>query len=104
MRLIDADKLLKEIDTEYSANLINKESVLDRIADSDTVDTVPVVHAHWIYDRHFQRHVCSRCGNKIPTRWGKEKFKYCPMCGVRMDEDENSPDIQRRRDQTARCV
>lgn len=47
MRLIDADKLLQEIefdyDLDYGETLINPRDFADAVCDSPTVDAVPVV-------------------------------------------------------------
>ena len=48
-----------------------------------TVDTVPVVHAHWKYGKNGV-FWCSTC-ECIPAT----KSKFCPSCGAKMDGDEN---------------
>lgn len=57
-----------------------------------TVDAVPVRHGKWICGNEFHWYTasCSRCGYKRTTdikatNWNL--WKYCPMCGARMDAE-----------------
>lgn len=59
----------------------------------DHLQAVPVRHGRWIYGNEFHWYTasCSRCGYKRTTdikatNWNG--WKYCPMCGARMVEDE----------------
>lgn len=109
MRLIDADKLLCEIEEELSRECkvytAEQNKWIDtglRIAAADirhqpTVDAVPVVHGRWIHCQGKSNlWYCSECGEKIlynPTRrtYNIEKRpvhevnKYCRGCGAKMD-------------------
>ena len=70
-----------------------------------TVDTVPVVHAHWdcienvfSYEGTFDAYECSHChksflddlceNNGSEMVDAREDFKFCPFCGAKMDEAE----------------
>ena len=100
MRLIDADALLKNIESE-----INKKTKVILLADYNdyycsgmrnairlvkrlpTVD--PVKHGHWIFVKDMVSYIrCSECGDDIC--WVNTKRpKYCPSCGARMDGSAN---------------
>ena len=56
-----------------------------------TIDAVPVRHGKWIYgnDFHWYTASCSECGYQRRTdikAEGWNQWKFCPMCGSRMDE------------------
>jgi hypothetical protein len=86
MRLIDANKLRKEIDKQaypYRDSTANDIyfSVLHLLADAPTVELVQ--HGKW--EEYEVPHIicCSECD------WGtgvdEKHFKYCPNCGAKMD-------------------
>ena len=97
MRLIDADALLKNIESE-----INKKTKVILLADYNhyycsgmrnvirfvkrmpTIDTVK--HGRWIIYQEFDHKLkCSQCG--CHTVWMDEVVpNYCPYCGARMIE------------------
>ena len=87
-RYIDAEKLINNID----ALVINSQDVMfirKLIADLETEDVKPVVHAHW-YRNWVDVPVCSNCKfgwDSQPELDGKPLFKYCPNCGAKMDGD-----------------
>ena len=111
MRLIDADALLKNIESE-----INKKTKVILLADYNhyycsgmrnairlvkRLPTVePVKHGHWIHvdelpsGDYFK---CSECNHEIYLKHGwkvsfespADKYKYCPNCGTRMENNAN---------------
>ena len=69
--------------------------VLAAIDKQPTADVAPVVHAHWIEDagqsakRIEKIYYCSAC--EYFDAWGEEeRYDYCPNCGARMDEREET--------------
>ena len=100
-RLIDAKALWKNVDklpSVLDANngwLVKKTSVLAKIEDATVVQLKPVVHAHWFLldDCANEGVYCSACTKKVyKTDYANQKLKskYCPNCGARMDEKENT--------------
>ena len=100
MRLIDADKMAVDESEAYMSaqvqitddlnrlvNFAARSKIQRHIADTPTVDAVPVVHGHFVHDGpRFAHGVdwwhCSNCGrlaSGVETR-----FDYCPWCGARM--------------------
>ena len=87
-RLIDAEKLKKHYawweDDE-------RRTLFDQIVDAQpTIDAEPVRHGKWEmkpdpFGFFDEIPVCSECGCTTTMR---EKTKYCPNCGCRMDKDE----------------
>lgn len=92
MRLIDADIIQDELATlilyvvgtpegecvEYAHNLIDAQP---------TIDTVSVVHAYWIDQKHGV-YKCSNCRNYLDFRGvnaDRGDANYCPNCGAEMD-------------------
>lgn len=80
MRLIDADKLLQEIefdyDLDYGETLINPRDFADAVCDSPTVDAVPVVRCrdcihHYIDEYGFP--ACAESGAML----NPEEDDYC---------------------------
>ena len=98
MRLIDADALVENIESEidkenkvpldddrkyfYCAGMRNVIRLVKRLP---TVD--PVKHGHWIFVEKMVSYIkCSECGDNIC--WvNTQRPKYCPGCGARMDGD-----------------
>lgn len=100
-RLIDAKALWKNVDklpSVLDANngwLVKKTSVLAKIEDTTVVQLNPVVHAHWFLldDCANDGVYCSACAKKVyKTDYANQKLKskYCPNCGAKMDEKENT--------------
>lgn len=52
-----------------------------------TVDTHPIVHAHWI-DRDHGYQMCSNCFEECceNSEFPFVTFEYCPFCGAKMDK------------------
>ena len=89
MRLIDADALKIEIACVYGSN----PRYLNWLNHAPTVDAVPVRHGKWLYDNqfHWYRASCNQCGYYRVTDIkadGWNEWRFCPMCGARMDEVE----------------
>ena len=97
MRLIDADALIPEIlhklcvkSTDY---LLEQERfVVKMIENAPTINTEPVRHGEWI--RHIDNSPsigmyvdwnCSKCNYT-----GRKGYKFCPNCGARMDDDNET--------------
>ena len=112
MRLIDADKLMKYLESIFNEHkaessqdghnddpFVDGESsamhnVFEAISEQPTVDAQPVVHAHWIDEElelgeDFSIYKCSNCGEEFQLMDGTPNdndYDYCPHCGARMDE------------------
>ena len=110
MRLIDADDLIKAFEAldlmsgQYAESFTNLagnrsmeiECAKDYIDKAKTIDSVPVVHAHWIPSYPNQRtgkarvFVCSNCEHAVfvPRQMSVDELGYvfCPHCGAKMDE------------------
>ena len=90
-RLIDADALLQEMETEtYKHNgndLWHFTGIKAMIECEPTVD--PVVHGRWlpheimIRGPLFANYSCSECGK------AGHQTNYCPYCGAKMDKEED---------------
>lgn len=96
MRLIDADKLLQEIefeyDLDYGETLINPRDFADAVCDSPTVDAVPVVRCReckfWMPE-HIERDDGSIMlyeqlpwmePRMAPIEFGVNVGSYCTLC------------------------
>lgn len=57
-------------------------------------DVAPVRHGKWLFTttdiQGLSMRVCSECGFQYP--FALQKFNYCPVCGARMDEEEEEED------------
>ena len=92
MRLIDADALKEYFKTirKYHVGKYSEWYLADVLEQQPTVDAVPVRHGKWT--RHTLgstggygttvMHQCSECESMTISR-----FRYCPTCGARMDEE-----------------
>lgn len=95
MRLIDADIAYASLSNYYHHRTEEQHKALKEALDRViTVDAEPTRHAHWITEIHPYNGAyslkCSYCGE-----WGglnneeyNEKWRYCPNCGAKMDEEE----------------
>ena len=102
MRLIDADALkdgLIDYQQKYTDSLGDDywivENVLLRIEEIPTIDAEPVRHGKWIelntesgIFMTYDEVKCSECGFVEFFNKGWERFKYCPTCGAKMDEED----------------
>ena len=78
MRLIDADKLWKDITT----NIEECDDILEIIEKQPTIDAEPVRHGRWEYIGGYgYQHRCSKCFMCAGYR-----TNYCPNCGTLMDK------------------
>ena len=99
-RYINADALKKSIREETLFLEWQNVLIAKVIDDQPTVDAVPVVHGEWENGRYRsvdqtgetyddgEALICTncRCGfrkNVVDWRW-----KYCPACGARMDDND----------------
>lgn len=109
MRLIDADDLIKAFEAldlmkeEYAESFTNMagnrsmeiEYAKDYIDNAKTIDSEPVVHAHWFTLDPNQRtgkayeFACSNCERVVFTSRQKSinelGYVFCPHCGAKMD-------------------
>ena len=101
MRLIDADEFRKTMLAEierlyrvghlYSATVVS--DVIEKLEQCPTVESEPVIHAHWIIEENGLYAKCSNCGTtdyseeySIDEKFYNEENKYCCNCGAKMDE------------------
>ena len=100
MRLIDADKMAVDEseaymsaqvqitdDLKWLVNFAAHSKIQRLIADTPTVDVVPVVHGRWIEKSAPARKIyfeCSHCGAQ-ENKHTAIKGYYCWRCGAKMD-------------------
>lgn len=80
MRLIDADALISEANSEGAYGYVDAV----QISKAPTIEAKPIIHAHWIIDGEWAE--CSGCheDEKIAVLVHKD---FCPACGAIMDEE-----------------
>lgn len=89
MRIIDADKLLKEADTEGAWGYVDKIQILE--APTIRLEDL-ILKGEWI-DEPSERiwtTTCSNCGTEKPQH---EHTKYCPDCGAIMNKIEKDGEV-----------
>lgn len=79
-KLIDADDLLMDNSWAFYDENGNRNDACIAVENAPTVDAEPVRHGHWEWDGDY---ICSNCGE----RGHRNKWKYCPNCGAKMDEE-----------------
>ncbi len=93
MRLIDADKLLQEIefeyDLDYGETLIDPRDFADAVCDSPTVDAVPVVRC-----RECRYYAASGATTSFCIHPGGMKFTSDPDYCSRGKRREQSADVR----------
>ena len=93
-KLIDRDELLAVVQEDMQCSVTGRENmeevrkmmqnILDDIAESPVVDTVPVRHGKWIDNYNGIEGAwsfCSVCGERAI-----DLYDFCPNCGARMNE------------------
>ena len=93
IRPIDGNALIELINGGYDLDFDEvqetKRELLRMIMEQPTVDAVPVRHGKWekIPSSYEVTYACSECGEKTDeTIMGLPRYVYCPMCGARMVE------------------
>lgn len=103
-RYIDADALYELIDGGYDVDFDEvpetKKALLAMIDYQETADVAPVRHGKWIEREvsdgkvidEWQSAKCSACGryNTIPYIYFFRECNYCPNCGAKNKESEES--------------
>ena len=103
MRLIDADKLVRDIKlaersmVEHPPGMfaMSTQAAIDAINIQRTVDAEPVVHAHWMNPHWYNSVSCADCSNCENTSYHtdyhgvQDNYQKCPFCGALMDEEAN---------------
>lgn len=101
MRLIDADELLKNMDTEpeyvwdndaYTCGInMERERWVREISNAQTADAVFTVYGRWIKNEDRQGWNCSACNTddlfafKYDCLDYELQDFYCPHCGAKMN-------------------
>ena len=94
MRLINADHLdalILAIERGSDRSFIAR-TLKGIINAAPTVDAEPVIHAKLLNPNPCGE--CSNCGYLIDIRQG---FNYCPNCGAKMEREEESWQIPKKR-------
>lgn len=92
-------------------DLINRQAAIDDLHGKDpsqvwdTADVEVWINAlptaqpktgKWLYKRGMgwgETWICSECGEKTTsTVMGKPRYKFCPMCGAKMEEEDGTVD------------
>lgn len=84
-RYIDADALIGALHNHAFLEGDDRSICYNIIQKQPTVDAVPVKHGKWM-SYCPETSVCSAC-SFILSDWIVNKFRYCPNCGARMDEE-----------------
>ena len=100
-RLIDAELWAESIQKEFCDGCDNYggvrcscckvEDILVALEEAPNIEAKPVVHAHWIEkwtEESGHELICSNCGEYalMNGEFYSDASKYCPYCGVTMDE------------------
>ena len=107
MRLIDADKLMLELNeaqVEYDENYRGLCLAKNKVYESLTIEAELVIHAHWVTRSDYcgTFYFCSHCGEDLPryfktkpshnNLYGElmsiDKTPRCPNCGAIMNEND----------------
>ena len=113
MRLIDAEALeesIEQIDWYHLARngemvkgatsengWYKEQDIYNAIEEAPIIEAKPVTHAHWVTEQEAEEinrydltYCCSACGHCDWDCTESEGFEYCPNCGAKMDEKENT--------------
>ena len=94
MRLVDAEEIVKRCEDVIRHGVadnagqhhISAECVMSVVKALPTVDAVPVRHGRWREDTGgYGFWICSHCGFVSEASAADLLYRYCPMCGAKMD-------------------
>ena len=95
MRLIDADAMKEYIDAQKGRPFIGctvGEALKIMTDEQPTVEAKPVRHGRWKDCTNHEsvdfEDKCSVCGYTMFADFS-HRFRYCPNCGARMEEENN---------------
>lgn len=79
MRLIDADALIDEANSDGAYGYVDAK----QIADAPTINTAPVRHGRGVQQPLNGTYIwrCSKC-----ETIGSPQWNYCPKCGAKMGD------------------
>lgn len=110
MRLINADELRIKLADELSDALgetdftdglqYGLKLAISLAEETPIVDAKPIRHGHWLpVEGRIICLKCSVCGDWFDLDYSEqeEEFKYCPLCGAKMDEPSETSDAIERR-------
>lgn len=84
-RLIDADALMRDIDSDVFNTESQKCYEKMRVREQPTIDAEPVRHGRWELETSKYLRRCSAC-EKVTFYCGAGRhYDYCPNCGAKMD-------------------
>lgn len=81
-------------DNKYYDRTRHEYAVPIAVADWNSVEAKPIVHAHWVYNNDDEPY-CSKCGHRANLSsfeyFARDKIRfddslYCHFCGACMDE------------------
>lgn len=103
VRLIDANALVKEIESVHCKGCNNYNGAMcracewmdamDYIEDAPTIDAQPVKHGRFVFEKGDYRNTvdgyrCTSCGETYHTKVPYfSEYKFCPNCGAKMEGD-----------------
>ena len=102
MRLIDADKLKKNLEPHKDSMGQTPIQTWEQIWKSEceyidsepTIEAEPIRHGHWIFNEVLYAKYgdnfanCSECGYEIDVHYHHGYPKYCEECGAKMGVTE----------------
>ena len=86
-RLIELDAAVSALDgLPMDYGRWDVDDVLHALASVPTVDAVPVRHGRWREDTGgYGFWICSACGFVSEASAADMLYKFCPVCGAKMD-------------------
>ena len=95
MRMIDVYEFDKLIDYGHLNNpdekLYSENDIREMIDMMPTIDAEPVKHGKWIPDKTGNSYwICTKCGFPSEASDAFVLYHYCPQCGAKMDELQES--------------
>lgn len=92
-RLIDTDAAYTVLTDYYHHSTDTQHAALrEALGRVEGVDAVPVVHGRWKEDPSgYGFWICSACGFVSEASAADMLYKFCPVCGAKMDgkDDDN---------------
>ena len=92
---LDNSDLIRRKDVLWITKETGALETQGRVRELPAVNTVALIHGYWIEDEStypgpgLVNNICSACRKMIFTckRGWSKKWKFCPQCGAKMDEN-----------------
>ena len=84
---VDVEDYVYDEPAVFNTILTCNKEIRNALSEMQPIDAEPVRHGRWLPDRTKNAYwICSYCGFPSEASGAFKIYKYCPVCGARMDQ------------------